>query len=747
MSRRLIFLLCALMMLLSFPLVHAETVPETSGNFEQFYRIPDVTAYQGDEVIRGYLKGASTTVEPLALSCRMTRSAVVGQTAAWRVTVTGGLSDPSCRALLFRQELDAADDQYAFVASISVNGGSLQYAFTEEGRYFWELRVIDEGGEFCAFQTDAFETCTEAEAAAQAEAFAAEERASASNSAQGQAGLFEGHVELLIEGEFPTQGMGRANRGDLTGFNATILEGLESLATEIDLSDYPMTSSEFRLAYRTLLNSHPELFYVSSGYSFYFDGTYVTGLLPKYKYTADELPEKVAMFNRELNKIVNYANRANTTVGKLLLASDYMCVHFEYDYPAFAIHSPEEMFEKGRGVCQAYTMIYSAVCNRLGIENTTASSDAMNHTWNLVKVNGSWYHVDVTWNDPIADAPYRAMHNNFLRSDEGIAAEGHYNWVTSVTATNTKYDNYFWNDIDHAVSLRGNLIYFTPHCGGYPEGRICTGNIANGEVKDALSYKVKLSGSYYPDMNPVWATSDAVYFSMADTVYSMPLSGGTPKAVFSANDRSEYLAYFYLSGSTMYVTARSLKNYNSTTVYSFRLSNSATVELDAERCALEIGDALQLTYTTDPADTDAAVTWSSSDESVAAVGSDGLVAAVGAGTATVTVQLGSSTDTCTIIVTSNKVALLPPALQVIEDEAFEDCTWLTFVKIPNKVTHIGEEAFAECTNLAAVRIPASVTYIGEDAFEDCPLQYAEVAPGSYAEEWLLRHFPDIYLAY
>jgi hypothetical protein len=111
------------------------------------------------------------------------------------------------------------------------------------------------------------------------------------------------------------------------------------------------------------------------------------------------------------------------------------------------------------------------------------------------------------------------------------------------------------------------------------------------------------------------------------------------------------------------------------------------------------------------------------------------------------VQVGNATDKCTIIVNSNKVGILPPSLTIIEDEAFEECTYLTFVKIPGKVTYIGEEAFAKCTNLTAIRIPASVTYIGEDAFENCPLQYAEVAPGSYAEAWLLRHFPDIYLVY
>lgn len=51
--------------------------------------------------------------------------------------------------------------------------------------------------------------------------------------------------------------------------------------------------------------------------------------------------------------------------------------------------------------------------------------------------------------------------------------------------------------------------------------------------------------------------------------------------------------------------------------------------------------------------------------------------------------------------------------------AFENCTSLINVTIPNSVTYIGQEAFCGCTNLTNVIIPNSVTYIGQKAFYDC----------------------------
>ena len=50
------------------------------------------------------------------------------------------------------------------------------------------------------------------------------------------------------------------------------------------------------------------------------------------------------------------------------------------------------------------------------------------------------------------------------------------------------------------------------------------------------------------------------------------------------------------------------------------------------------------------------------------------------------------------------------------NEAFCECTSLTYVTIPNSVTSIGDYAFCECTSLTSVTIPNSVTSIGDYAF-------------------------------
>ena len=57
--------------------------------------------------------------------------------------------------------------------------------------------------------------------------------------------------------------------------------------------------------------------------------------------------------------------------------------------------------------------------------------------------------------------------------------------------------------------------------------------------------------------------------------------------------------------------------------------------------------------------------------------------------------------------------------KVIRDRAFQKCSGLTSVTIPNSVTSIGDEAFAVCSGLTSVTIPNSVTSIGKGAFTGC----------------------------
>ncbi len=62
---------------------------------------------------------------------------------------------------------------------------------------------------------------------------------------------------------------------------------------------------------------------------------------------------------------------------------------------------------------------------------------------------------------------------------------------------------------------------------------------------------------------------------------------------------------------------------------------------------------------------------------------------------------------------------IPDSVTTIGDDAFSGCAKLTSITIPDSVTTIGDDAFSGCAKLTSITIPNSVTTIGEYAFEDC----------------------------
>ena len=76
---------------------------------------------------------------------------------------------------------------------------------------------------------------------------------------------------------------------------------------------------------------------------------------------------------------------------------------------------------------------------------------------------------------------------------------------------------------------------------------------------------------------------------------------------------------------------------------------------------------------------------------------------------------------------------IPNSVTSIKYGTFRDCLGLTSVTIPNNVTSIGEEAFSGCSGLTSITIPNSVTSIGEYAFSGCSGLTSITIPNSVTE--------------
>lgn len=77
---------------------------------------------------------------------------------------------------------------------------------------------------------------------------------------------------------------------------------------------------------------------------------------------------------------------------------------------------------------------------------------------------------------------------------------------------------------------------------------------------------------------------------------------------------------------------------------------------------------------------------------------------------------------------------IPENVTSIGMRAFDSCVRLTSITIPDSVTSIGRSAFSKCRGLTSITIPDSVTSIGNMAFQNCSSLKTVYYTGS-EEEW------------
>ena len=99
---------------------------------------------------------------------------------------------------------------------------------------------------------------------------------------------------------------------------------------------------------------------------------------------------------------------------KIKLFHDYIINNYEYDEnKGYRSYSAYTLITKGKAICGGYSDIMAIYLSRLGIKNYKISSAS--HIWNYVYLDGKWYHLDATWDDPVAsDGKPHLLHNFFL---------------------------------------------------------------------------------------------------------------------------------------------------------------------------------------------------------------------------------------------------------------------------------------------------------------------------------------------
>ena len=220
------------------------------------------------------------------------------------------------------------------------------------------------------------------------------------------------------------------NRDGCTPVEA-VRAGFYSFSESIDISSFGIKPEELSGFLGGIIKDDPYLFFVNTQLSYsYKSGGLVLALKPTYIFNGEEAFLAWDECRARVREIASEAKKYISHYRKAEFLHDYICENFEYD-ETLESDSIYSFLKSGRGTCQAYTQLYMAVLRECGIGSHFVASDTIEHMWNYVKIDGEWYHADLTWDDSAA-LEGEVSRRHFLCSDKMATSRGHRDWYSAV---------------------------------------------------------------------------------------------------------------------------------------------------------------------------------------------------------------------------------------------------------------------------------------------------------------------------
>lgn len=247
-----------------------------------------------------------------------------------------------------------------------------------------------------------------------------------------------------------------------------ITAGWGNCLSSVDVSDDGYTVGDFWDALGVVAVD-PEYYWAASQFGFgYIDSNgnsspqrteRLTSISLYYVVPTNTVPDVINATEAKVSEAMTWIPNNATRFQIVQALHDYLVRNCVYDRSAAdeAISPSRTAYgalANGKAVCQGYSLAYKLLLRRAGVPAVYVGSDSMRHAWNMVQMeNNGWYHVDVTWDDPILhtstypegnDGGYfrDVSHELFLRCDSTMRDElNHYGWAAAYTSPYADYAN------------------------------------------------------------------------------------------------------------------------------------------------------------------------------------------------------------------------------------------------------------------------------------------------------------------
>lgn len=187
-----------------------------------------------------------------------------------------------------------------------------------------------------------------------------------------------------------------------------IVRAVSDFEREIKFEHKTVTQQQIENCLLVFSLANPREAYVSPKYVISVDSDgYVSKLTLEYTKTKEQQSRELYELEAAVEEILKGCEAADEYEA-VAYFHDEIIRRCSYDSQAENMLSAYGCLVDGRAVCEGYAKALILLCSEYGIDcvpvvGTTVTADGIEepHMWNLVKIEGEWYHFDLTWDDPI----------------------------------------------------------------------------------------------------------------------------------------------------------------------------------------------------------------------------------------------------------------------------------------------------------------------------------------------------------
>ena len=346
---------------------------------------------------------------------------------------------------------------------------------------------------------------------------------------------------------------------------------------------------------------------------------------------------------------------------KALYVHDYFITNYEYDYDNYLNNTtPYSSYTSGGlllnriAVCDGYAHAYQYIMNYLGIKTYVVSSEKMNHAWNIVNLDNTYYHVDCTYDDPVVDRYGLVAHNYFLISDDNICNKGHSGWNTDLVCDNTKYDNYYWTQTQSPICIdEMNNIYYTYYDDFERSSYVIKNDISNKIINLGI-WNVSNGSSFWPGaFSGLFIINNELYYNTQSEIKKYSVETNKESILFTNTTTNNSIYGIRLEDNKIKYVLKSNPNEKGAVSFVNYDLNVDPINIQFEQLSYTIkeNEKRLIKLTVSPNDATYKMSFTIDNNSVASVDKDGYVTGLTVGRS----QLTATTDKgliaqCTIIV-------------------------------------------------------------------------------------------------